>query len=498
MFKKWMFALLGAWSGGVYAQSEIDLFRFSSLRNHPTARIAGLGGAFGALGADLGSSVINPAGLANVRKTTLWLSPGFMNTQADGSYLGNLESDGRNRLVMGNVGFVFAQKPADGTKWHQINYGFSMHRTGFYNGQQRYEGLNSSSSMIDFFLDEANFDDFEFFPEDFPFSAALAETAGLIFPTIPGNRQSPYLGIVPKGSLLRQREIIRTNGRTNDYNFSVAANYDHKLFLGGGISLMSSSLIQVEEYSEFDHLDTIFDFRDFTYRRNLDVEAEGFMIRLGAIFQPVKWVRFGLSYESPTRYTVTDDYRAQIEANFDSVPTFGSARSPLFRPFVYRYNTSGRMTLSGAVLFGGQGLISIDYDIVPYDNIKVRPQRGDQTTQGWANSLNDRVATVFTASNNLRLGGEYIVGPLALRAGYSHWGSPFRRGIDTGGGDWVQNDYTAGVGYRYDNISLDFSIVHARWKTFRLPYSVPGLPEDGVLFQNRRTMGMLSLGFRID
>lgn len=490
--------MLIAWVGELHAQTEIDLFRYSALRQAPTARIAGMGGAFGALGADVGGTTINPAGIANFRRSTITFSPGLLHQQATGTYFGNVVGDSRSRLAVSNLGFVLAQRPnSKNGKWHQLNYGFSMNRTNNYASRQTYEGINSNSSLIDFFVAEANQDPNEFYPEDFPFSAALAESVGLIFPSVPGNRATEYFGIVPNGGV-RQREEISALGNTSEYNLSIGADYDHKLFLGAGISLMTSKFNQREDFSEFDHMDTIFDFKDYLYRRDLGVESDGFMLRLGAILQPVPWFRVGISYESPTRYTVTEDYRTEIQANFDSVPVFAEAVSPLFRPFVYNYRTAGRVTGSLAFLFEDKGLISFDYDIVPYDNLRVIALSGDPGAAPWARELNNDVALLFGAANNFRFGGEYVYGPLAFRAGYAYWGSPFRAAVNTGGGDLSQNDFTAGLGMRLNSLSVDFSVVHARWNNYRLPYRVSGFPEEGVVFNNSRTVATVTLGYRLD
>lgn len=45
-----------------YAQNEIDALRFSYTGNGGTARSLAMGNAFGALGADLSSLYVNPAG----------------------------------------------------------------------------------------------------------------------------------------------------------------------------------------------------------------------------------------------------------------------------------------------------------------------------------------------------------------------------------------------------------------------------------------------------
>jgi long-subunit fatty acid transport protein len=498
MKKLILIAVLSTWSGMLHAQSEVDLFRYSSLRQSPSARVAGLGGAFGALGGDIGGISLNPAGLATFRKSTINLTPGLVSQNSTGDYLGNTNSDSRSRLTMNSVGFVFAKRPAaKGSKWLQVNYGFTLNRANNYVNAQRYEGVNTNSSMVDFFVNEANQGN-EFFPEDYPFSAGLAQQVGLISSVVPGNNASAFNGIVPAGAAVRQSEQIRSLGSTSDYNFSVAGNYDNKLHVGGGISLMSSSFNSTEIYSEFDHMDTIFDFKDFAYRRTLGVEMDGFVLRLGAVFQPIAWFRVGLSYESPTRYTVSEDFRVDLEANYDSVPTFASASSPLFRPFVYNYRTTGRTTASAAFLFAGKGLISVDYDYVPYDELRVTALRNDQGSEPWARNLNDRVAVLFRTSNNIRVGGEYVIGPLAVRAGYAFWGSPYRADVNTGGGDLSQRDFSLGLGTRFDNFSLDLSFVRAYWKSYRSPYVVESLPEDGVLFSNTRTLVQFSMGFRLD
>ena len=60
-----------------FAQSESDVMRYSFGAPIGTARTTGMGGAFGAVGADLFSSVINPAGIGVYRKSEFVFSPGL-------------------------------------------------------------------------------------------------------------------------------------------------------------------------------------------------------------------------------------------------------------------------------------------------------------------------------------------------------------------------------------------------------------------------------------
>lgn len=494
--KRFLLGLLLGSPALVVAQSEVDLFRFSATRFQPTARVAGLGGAFGALGADLGAVTLNPAGLATFRRNTLSISPQWVSNSNEATYLGETRTDGRSRLGFGNLGFVYVKPTYNGSNWKQVTYGFTMNRLANYSGDITYEGVNRNSSMVDYFLDEANSGN-EFFPDDYPFTAALAESVGLIYPQIPGNRTSSYLGLVPPGGI-RQSEIISSSGRTTDYSFTMAGNYKNILQIGGAISLNSISYTSVETFTERDHMDTIFDFKDFSFERNLLVEGDGVRFRLGGILQPVTWLRLGLSYESGARYNIIDDYRTSLSANFDSVPTFAQARSPLFRPFTYSFRSANRTTLSGAILFGSRGLISVDYDLVGFNRIRVDEGSVDSGAESWASSLNNDVRTFLQGGNNLRVGGELVTGPLAWRAGYAYWSTPFRPGVYTGGGDLLQQDASFGIGLRRNTVSFDFSLTHSWWKQYRQPYVVNGLEVEGVLINSSRWVGMLSMHYRID
>lgn len=496
MKKSLLFSLLFAWADTVLSQSETDLMRFSMQRQHASPRVASMGGAFGSLGADVGALALNPAGLATFRKNTLATSMQWSNHTASGTYLGNAQRDVDNRLQFSSLGFVYAQPLQSGNGWLQLNYGFSMNRTANFVQSAKYEGVNTTSSMVDYFLSEANGGD-EFFPEDYPFSAALAESVGLIFPSIPGNRQSLYFGIVPDAGVT-QSERISQNGQLTDYGFSMAGNYKNKLYVGGGISLMSASFSSRDVFTERDHADSIFDFKDFTYTRDVLTEGDGLKGRIGAVLQPVQWIRLGISHETATRYTLSDDYRTSLEANFDSVPTFGSARSPLFSPFTFSHRSAGKTTYSAAVLFESRGLISFDYEQVYYDRMRVTALRSDAASIPWANELNDGVRTLFQTADNLRIGAEYVFGPLAMRAGYALWGSPFRRGVETNGGNWQQRDISAGVGMRFGNTSVDLALVNARWNNFRFPYAVNGVTAEGVVFTQDRWSILVGAQFRLD
>ena len=67
--------LLALAAGGAFAQTMADAYQFSENNYEGTARTIAMGNAFTALGGDLGSVTINPAGSAVARYSQFTVTP---------------------------------------------------------------------------------------------------------------------------------------------------------------------------------------------------------------------------------------------------------------------------------------------------------------------------------------------------------------------------------------------------------------------------------------
>ena len=74
------------------AQNEEDVLRFSQLSHLGTVRTMGLCGAYGALGADLASASINPAGIGMYRRSDASISLGINMRSTDSEFGGKSTS----------------------------------------------------------------------------------------------------------------------------------------------------------------------------------------------------------------------------------------------------------------------------------------------------------------------------------------------------------------------------------------------------------------------
>ena len=67
-------SVLALCGGTAFSQSQLDAFKYSQTELNGTARYLGMGGAFGALGGDLSSINVNPAGSAIFSNNQLTIS----------------------------------------------------------------------------------------------------------------------------------------------------------------------------------------------------------------------------------------------------------------------------------------------------------------------------------------------------------------------------------------------------------------------------------------
>ena len=124
---------------------------------------------------------------------------------------------------------------------------------------------------------------------------------------------------------------------------------------------------------------------------------------------------------------------------------------------------------SVAGVIGTSGIISLDYEYVANETMRI----GDDRGKNYPDATDD-VKTYFKPSHIIRVGGEYRVNPnWSLRAGYSYKTTQVEKGVDNYDyniatsttnpayqyDNTVQN-ITCGVGYRYKSFYTDLAYVH--------------------------------------
>ncbi len=444
-----------AFTGWTQAQNEEDALRYSQLFDAgATARSMSMGGAFGALGGDLYSIHINPAGLGVFRRSALAFTPTFMHDKTSAVYLNSYDDDIENHFSMGNAGGVWAYNTGQSEGWVNFNLGFSYaKRTDFWKNV-RIRGVNDHSSMLDDFANRA---DGYSADELYPYGELLAYNTWLI-DTVRGNPLdyetvlSQY-GDQPNSTYGElQRRSIYTSGSSNEYVFAFATNYSYKLYVGGTFTIRNIQYESSMIHSEDDRTNTIYDFDYFDYRYHLRTYGNSFTGSLGTIIRPVPILRIGAAVHFPGVLRLHDSYFASIESGFDTPDQDGNKVYRDDSPngyYDYRLTTPWRFVGSLAFQYKTYALVSLDYEFIDYRGMRLRSMDGTYDF----NQENNNIRTAYRGAGNVRGGVEVTLRKYAIRAGAAYYGSPYTSGELNKNASFMA--YTAGLGYRTREFSID-------------------------------------------
>ena len=144
----------------VQAQNELDALRYSQFDVLGTARYSAMGGAFGALGGDMSSMSVNPAGIGVFTRSTGSATISILSSTTDASYLGTSSSDNKLNFNISNAGFVARFKRKKGEEkqwaWKSFHLGLSYNRTANFQRRTSVIGVNTNSSIIDSWVGQLN------------------------------------------------------------------------------------------------------------------------------------------------------------------------------------------------------------------------------------------------------------------------------------------------------------------------------------------------------
>lgn len=441
-------------SFALFAQNENDALRYSLINYGGTARFTGMSGAYGAIGADFSSLSQNPAGIGLYRKSEFSITPLLTNSSTQSNYLNNNNTDFRNTLYLGNIGYVMSMKlnENNGSHLKQLQFGFGMNRTVMFNNRIIIEGQNDENSLLTQYLDDAdasgpNSDNLN------GFGAGLAYDVKLIFQ----DTNNVWQADLPNGGL-HQTKTIESRGGIRETVLSAGTNFDDKLFLGMTFGFPHINYQEESKYTESDDNNLSPYLKSFDRTEYLNTKGNGFNFKFGFIYKPVDFIRIGGAFHTPTAYNdMNDSYGSTMIANYDQPPltTSNSTRfeaSSKDGSYDYKITTPMRALGSLAVIIGQYGLISADYEYVDYSLARLRAKDYNFLDE------NNTIRSTFAAANNFRFGTEWKAGIYAFRGGYSLYGSPYKGESTSGLGS--RTGYSFGFGIHDKSYFIDFSYNH--------------------------------------
>ncbi|KUJ59403.1 transporter [Flavobacteriaceae bacterium CRH] len=470
--KKIFFLLISGLTFSVSHSQEVsDAVRYAQDNLTGTARFRAMSGAFGAVGGDLSSMSVNPAGSAVFSNNQVGLTLSNQNIKNNSNYFGSESSDKDNSFILNQAGgvFVFHDRNPN-NNWKKIAIGATYENTNNFNNNTVSFGTNPTNSIDDYFLAYANgiplgdvtqipYRD-QFYDEQ---QAAFGVNGKVILPfnaNDPENTQ--YNSNVPAGGNYYQENEIHTSGYNSKLSFNIATSYKDKIYFGANLNVHVTDYRRSSSFYEDNNNPLLPQETISSLRFNNDTYTygNGFSFQLGAIAKVTEAFRLGLAYESNTWYELYDEVSQSLYTSTDT--SGGQGFDYTVNPNVvnvyeaYKLQTPGKVTFSAAYVFGKSGLISIDYAIKDYGNTKYKP-----TNDSGFRGLNNDISNQLTNNGELRVGAEYKINRLSLRGGYRYEGSPYKNKTTIGD----LNSYSGGLGYNFGGTKVDLAYSYLERKS---------------------------------
>lgn len=257
-----------------------------------TSRFVSMGGAMGALGADLSVISSNPAGLGMISKNEVSLTAGA-------SWLGNNSAKGLAAGTFGQFDQIGTLATFKGNgKLRNINLSFNYQKKADYNSSLFGE-THTAASWADqlYGLAEETKDHMDYLygsPNTYYNTLYnLAETSGMFDETIVKSPSDPNSTL----SVLR--------GSLNAYEFNLSTNIANRYFLGITVGVDNVDLRRTTDYWE-QRTDEHGQIQDFGYFNEQIITGNGFNFKFGAIVRPFEnsSFRVGFTVETPTWYSL--------------------------------------------------------------------------------------------------------------------------------------------------------------------------------------------------
>lgn len=470
--KKYIYIILAAFSvTAAQAQDVYDALRYSQENINGSARFRAMSGAFGAVGGDLSSMNVNPAGSVVFARSQVGVTLSNYNTTNDLNYFGSKTSESNVSFDLNQAGVVFVfNEPVPNTGWKKFALAVNYDNTNSFDNDLYVAGTNPNNSIGNYFLSyanqlglPANVYENAYFSELTlrERQAFLGYNAYIIDPTGGNSNNSTFVSNVPAGSYY-QDNYVETTGYNGKLSFNASAAYNDRLFIGLNLNTYFSSYTKSSSFYETNNNDPIAgrpSVRDITFDQITETYGNGFSFQLGAIAKITQAFRAGLSYESPTWYEFNDEVWQMVYTdgtNYQNGTNSAASNSDIvivYEP--YRLKTPSKYTGSLAYIFGKSGLISVDYSIRDYSNNRFRPN------DSYFRPVNSDISNMLTTAGEVRVGAEYRIKSWSLRGGFRYEESPYENKKTVGD----LTSFSGGFGYQFPRTRLDLSYSYLQRET---------------------------------
>lgn len=498
------------------AQTTPDALRFSRMTGTGTARSAAMGGAFGALGGDLSSIHINPAGTGVYRKAEISYTSALDFSLSDSEGL----KGKNNAYLIGSAGLASGTYD-ENNDWRSWGFGVTYNQLANFNQRIHQQVTDSPTSLTDVYAAQSN----GVLPENLNLlNTALFYDSYLTYRTNDGLYHSILETDGETAELVNQNKSTREKGFLGELAFSFGTNYRDKLYLGAQIGVQVLNYKMNSYYCEIAEADapSLLDYYDFNEYRKL--EGAGINGKLGVIYRPIPEFRFAAAFHTPTWFSVestlensvysqfTTETDASVGREYPAYEYISSGYDEYNDPDILRFRmrTPWRAVLSFGTVLAKRLILSADYEYVNYTTTKYNKPRKyaykeyeEDGTAGEVEALsksmdyapiNREIKERYRPTHNFRAGAELrLTSFLSLRGGYAYQDSPYKQAGKQGKIQVV----SGGFGFNYDIFFCDAAFTQRLMKDQSWFYNTNGITASPVGNKLKNNEFRLTVGVKI-
>ena len=445
-------------------QTMYDALNFSQNNYYGTAKTQAMGNAVTALGGDLGTVGINPAGSAVAGYSQFTITPGLTVSSVNSSYAPVYGEGGesafhnnKTRFTMPNLGVSFRLETGRRLGLKSMTMSFVSNGTAQHLFESVSGGNNNMSTLSGSFAATANMNAdgsgnmmdpnvFKNYADPYRdsyygWNQLSAYQSNMISYTSADNC---YVGVAENidGKIpgtLHQMSSRLTTGVKNDMVANLGFNISDKFYFGFNLGIPVQRYNYEESFRETpqdpeqfpvsfttsDGQTVVTNFKELQYKYAYSANIDGVYGKFGFIYLPVEGLRVGAAIQTPTLLTITESWRNNSYTEFADSRFSAEGLTPQGQ-YRYTLRTPYSANFGLAYVFGTRGLVSVDYEIADFSVMKFNEINYDNVQFANPFEVQNTIMKLFNGvQHQLRIGAEYRLNPqFTLRAGYVVTTSP--------------------------------------------------------------------------
>ena len=381
-----------------------------------TSRYVGMGGALGALGADISVISWNPAGIGLYRKNDVALTMGGLWGKS------HISEESRGKFTFDQAGLVFNMRTG-GETCPYVNFAFNYQKKINFNHNFYADNPNTYElSQLDQLAELTDWD------EGWQNNLAGMALENGYFSVKTNASGNEYR--CNETSTSYNEYTHHSEGSLQSFDFNASTNINDRAFIGLTVGVDNMRYRGWTWYREYDLMGSA----RYDLNNDIRITGTGVNVKLGTIIRPIEDspFRFGFVVETPTWYRLKNSTYFDLAREPNNL---GSRIEPWESKLKFNIRSPWKVRTSIGSTVGSTLAWDVDYEFAAFAGTSMGYPTDEYADGSTSGNVKDKAMNQFTRDNmrgthTLRLGVEAnATKNLAFRLGYNLSTSAYKKNI---------------------------------------------------------------------